>query len=99
MRPVLATQATDFANHPLGADNALWREAMESQTRVIAETARALDVALIDLRPELSDRAAYFADVLHMTAEGNRRRAELIRRKQIFYCVRAILAGRPFDME
>jgi lysophospholipase L1-like esterase len=78
IRPVLLTQATDFASHPVEHDNAAWNEALREYTTVIERVARELGVDLIDVRAAMSDRAAYFADVLHMTAEGNRERARIV---------------------
>ncbi|MCZ6650412.1 MAG: SGNH/GDSL hydrolase family protein [Acidobacteria bacterium] len=76
--PVLVTQATDFAHHPLLADNDLWARAMEEQADILRQVAAATGVDLIDVRAAMSDREDFFADVLHMSAAGNRRRAALI---------------------
>ena len=78
IRPVLTTQATDFASHPVEHDNALWDQALREYTTVVERVARELDVDLIDVRAPMSDRAEYFADVLHMTAAGNRERARIV---------------------
>jgi lysophospholipase L1-like esterase len=72
------TQATDFAHHPLLADNDLWARAMEEQADILRQVAAATGVDLIDVRAAMSDREDFFADVLHMSAAGNRRRAALI---------------------
>jgi lysophospholipase L1-like esterase len=78
IRPVLLTQATDFAGHPVEHDRAAWEQALREYGAVIEHAAQTLDVELIDVRAQLSDRAEYFADVLHMTAAGNRERARII---------------------
>jgi len=76
--PVLVTQATDFAHHPMPAHNDLWARAMEEQTGILRQVAGATGVDLIDVRAAMSDREELFADVLHMSATGNRRRAAVI---------------------
>ncbi len=78
MKAVLVTQASDFAGHPLKADNPLWQEALATQTRAIRDIAAETETLLIDIQAEMNDKADYFADVLHMSAAGNARRAELI---------------------
>ena len=75
--PVLCTQATDFVNHPVDA-NESWKRALQEYNRVIEETAEHLDVACVDVASEMSNRPEYFADVLHMTSEGNHKRARII---------------------
>jgi len=78
IRPVLVTQATDFASHPVEHDNAVWDQAMREYTDVVVRVATTHGVDLIDVRTPMSDRPEYFADVLHMTAAGNRERARII---------------------
>ncbi len=76
--PVLATQAPDFAHHPLRAGNDLWVRAMEEQTGILRQVAAETGVDLIDVRAAMSDQEDFFADVLHMSAAGNRSRAALM---------------------
>ena len=78
IRPVLVTQATDFANHPVERDAEVWAEAMREHTAVVDRVAARLEVDRIDVRTAMSDHGEYFADVLHMSAEGNRERARII---------------------
>ncbi len=76
--PVLITQATDFQNHPLPDNNAVWQKAMREHTRIIREVSGNMAVDLIDIRSQMSDKPEYFMDVLHMSPGGNRKRAEII---------------------
>ncbi len=76
--PVLITQATDFQNHPLPDNNAVWQKAMQEHTRIIREVSENMAVDLIDIRGQMSDKPEYFMDVLHMSPGGNRKRAEII---------------------
>lgn len=76
--PVFITQATDFAHHPLKADNEAFRQAMKEYTAILTEVARRQSVPLIDVRGAMTDQKECFADVLHMNKTGNRKRAEII---------------------
>ncbi len=76
--PILVTQATDFKNHPLPANNDAWIQAMEEHTNIIRQVAGNMSVDLIDVRSLMMDKKEYFLDVLHMNGKGNRKRAEII---------------------
>ncbi len=76
--PILVTQATDFRNHPLPANNSAWIQAMEEHTNIIRQVAADMSVDLIDIRSPMIDKKEYFLDVLHMNGKGNRKRAEII---------------------
>jgi lysophospholipase L1-like esterase len=78
IRPVLVTQATDFVNHPVERANDVWEQAMHEHTAVLDRVALRAEVDRIDVRTPMSDHGEYFADVLHMTAAGNRERARII---------------------
>ena len=78
IEPVLVTQATDFAGHPLKADNPLWRDALAVQTRAVRDIAAETGAMLIDTQAAMNDRTDYFADVLHMSMAGNVKWAELV---------------------
>jgi len=76
--PILVTQATDFKNHPLPANNKAWMQAMEEHTNIIRQVAGNMSVGLINIRSLMTDKKEYFIDVLHMNGKGNRKRAEII---------------------
>ncbi len=76
--PILVTQATDFRNHPLPANNKEWMQALEQHTKVIAQVANSMSVDLIDVRSPMTNRKEYFLDVLHMNRTGNKQRAKII---------------------
>jgi len=76
--PILVTQATDFSNHPLPDNNKTWKKAMEEHTGIIRQVADEMSVDLIDVRSQMTDKKAFFLDVLHMNRKGNNKRAEII---------------------
>ncbi len=76
--PVFCTQAVDFANHPLKSANDVWRKALSEYSVLIRSLAKKHGVGLVDLAASMSGRREYFADCLHMTAQGNRERARIV---------------------
>ncbi len=76
--PIIVTQATNFKNHPIKANNKEWMQAIEEHTKIIKQVASDMSVDLIDIRNFMTDKEEYFVDVLHMNEKGNRKRAEVI---------------------
>jgi lysophospholipase L1-like esterase len=73
--PIVCIQPSDFQNHP---GDPIIRDGMQQAAEILADLTRKNNVALLDLRPHMNNKPDLFADYLHLNAQGEQTRAELI---------------------